>query len=86
MTEPEVRDPLGNMRRSLHDLAQPLAVLAGLVDLMLLDMEETDPRHQEIQLINQQLEQVLSIIGEIRRLVREIAAGSEISRNIPAPS
>ena len=62
-----------NLRHYLHDLAQPLATVAGLVDLLLLELDERDRIFQEIQLISQQLEKVMQIIGEIRQMTREAA-------------
>lgn len=76
--EQQGRDPILTMRQSLHELAQPLAALAGLVDLLLLEVDEADPRHREIQLISQQVERVLAIIGEIRRIFRDAAASGDI--------
>ncbi|PIU52494.1 MAG: hypothetical protein COS90_11095 [Deltaproteobacteria bacterium CG07_land_8_20_14_0_80_60_11] len=62
-----------NLRHFLHDLAQPLSTVTGLIDLMLLELDERDKMFQEVQLISQQLEKVMEIIGEIRRLARETA-------------
>jgi sensor histidine kinase regulating citrate/malate metabolism len=62
-----------NLRHSLHDLAQPLSTVTGLIDLMLLELDEQDKMFQEVQLISQQLEKVMEIIGEIRRMVQEAA-------------
>jgi signal transduction histidine kinase len=67
----EAENPLQDIRHSLHDLAQPLAAVTGLVDLLLLEMDETHPWFQEIMTISLQLEKVLDIIGEIRRIARE---------------
>jgi signal transduction histidine kinase len=62
-----------NLRHFLHDLAQPLATVTGLVDLLLLELDERDRIFQEVQLISQQLEKVMQIIGEIRQMTREAA-------------
>ena len=62
-----------NLRHFLHDLAQPLATVTGLIDLMMLELDERDKLFQEVQLISQQLEKVMKIIGEIRRLAVEAA-------------
>lgn len=62
-----------NLRHFLHDLAQPLSTVTGLVDLLLLELDERDKIFQEVHLISQQLEKVLQIIGEIRRIAREAA-------------
>jgi hypothetical protein len=71
-----------NLRHFLHDLAQPLSTVTGLIDLMLLEMDERDKRFQEVQLISQQLEKVMGIVGEIRRMALE-AANRE--REAPGP-
>ena len=62
-----------NLRHCLHELAQPLATVTGLVDLLLLELDERDRIFQEVQLISQQLEKVMQIIEEIRQIVREAA-------------
>jgi signal transduction histidine kinase len=77
----EASEPLQNIRRSLHDLAQPLAAVTGLVDLMLLEMDEKDPMIHEVQMISQQLEKALEIVGQIRRLAREAGSGVGVPRS-----
>ncbi len=67
----ESADPLNLLRLSLHDLAQPLAAVIGLLDLMLLEMREDDPRFQEIETISRQMDKVLKIVEELRRTARE---------------
>jgi len=62
-----------NLRDILHDLAQPLSTVTGLIDLMLLELDERDKMFQEVRLISQQLEKVMDIVGEIRRLALEAA-------------
>jgi hypothetical protein len=62
-----------NLRNFLHDLAQPLSTVTGLIDLMLLEMDERDKMFQEVQLISQQLEKVIEIVAEIRRMALEAA-------------
>ena len=52
-----------NLRDFLHDLAQPLSTVTGLIDLMLLELDERDKMFQEVQLISQQLEKVMEIVG-----------------------
>ena len=64
-----------NLRHFLHDLAQPLSTVTGLIDLMLLELNEHDKMFQEVQLISQQLEKAMEIIGEIRRMAQEAAEG-----------
>jgi signal transduction histidine kinase len=59
------------IRSSLHDLAQPLAAVTGMVDLLLLECNEDDPILEEVQMISEQLQKVLEIVAEIRRLARE---------------
>ncbi|MHB9073569.1 MAG: hypothetical protein ACYC6G_08600 [Desulfobaccales bacterium] len=75
-----------NLRHFLHDLAQPLATVTGLVDLLLLEMNEQDKLFQEVRLISDQLEKIMSIIGGIRQIAREAAereAEAKKSRRSP---
>jgi sensor histidine kinase regulating citrate/malate metabolism len=60
-----------NLRNFLHDLAQPLSTVTGLIDLMLLELDERDKMFHEVQLISQQLEKVMEIVAEIRRMALE---------------
>ena len=83
MAKPATLDLILSTRQSLHDLAQPLAALTGLVDLLLLETAADDPRLQDVQRISEQLERVLEIVGEIRRMLRE-ASGAEPIRQAPA--
>jgi|WetSurMetagenome_2_1015567.scaffolds.fasta_scaffold1398633_1 signal transduction histidine kinase len=69
-------DPCKHIRRLLHDLAQPLSVITGTVDLMLLDVDERNPFAGDIQMISQQLEQILEIVAQIRTLAREATGAS----------
>jgi hypothetical protein len=62
----EFSHPLQIIRTSLHELAQPLAAVTGLVDLLLLEIDENHALFCEIQMISQQLEKVLIIVEEIR--------------------
>ena len=71
--EAQISPYYDNLRHILHDLAQPLATVTGLIDLMLLELDERDKMFQEVQLISQQLEKVMQIVGEIRRMAREAA-------------
>lgn len=75
-----------NLRHVLHDLAQPLATVTGLIDLLLLEMDERDKMFQEVQLINEQLEKIMTIIGEIRQIVREAAESEAKSQKAPPSS
>jgi signal transduction histidine kinase len=75
----EFSSPLQDIRKSLHDLAQPLAAMTGLVDLMLLELDEQDPMLHEVQMISEQLEKVLQVVGEIRRIAREGSGGERMA-------
>lgn len=72
-----------NLRNILHDLAQPLSTVTGLIDLMLLELDERDKMFQEVQLISQQLEKVMEIVAEIRRMALE-AANREREALVPS--
>ncbi len=71
MTATANSETIRNIRQSLHNLAQPLAVLAGSIDLLLLQVDEADPKLAELQMLSQQLEKVFRIVGEIRSMARD---------------
>jgi signal transduction histidine kinase len=67
----ETNDKLKEIRDSLHALAQPLAAVTGTVDLLLLECDENSPILPELQMLSEQLQRVLEIIADMRRLARE---------------
>jgi signal transduction histidine kinase len=71
------------LRHLLHDLAQPLATITGLIDLLLLELKEGDRMFPEIQLISQQLEKVMQIIEEVHRATREATEGETRTLEMP---
>jgi signal transduction histidine kinase len=71
------------LRHLLHDLAQPLATITGLIDLLLLELKEGDRMFQEVNSISQQLEKVLQIIEEVQRIAREAAEGEMRTLELP---
>jgi sensor histidine kinase regulating citrate/malate metabolism len=73
MHRQEVSPYHDNLRKFLHKLAQPLSTVTGLIDLMMIELDERDKMFREVQLISQQLEKVMEIIEEIRRMTREAA-------------
>lgn len=76
-------DTVRKIRQSLHELAQPLAALTGLVDLLLLEMDAADPMSIEVQLMSEQLEKALQIVGEIRHIARETSPAEPIRISAP---
>ncbi len=79
----DASEALKVIRHSLHDLAQPLAAVTGLVDLLLLEHRNNCSQPEEIQLISDKLEEVLEIISHIRQTARE--AVPELSEEIMPP-
>ena len=66
----EPQEVLTDIRRSLHELAQPLAAMTGMVDLMLLEQGEDSPLFADIEIINERLDKVLKIIAHIQDIIR----------------
>lgn len=66
----EQNKALYDIRFSLHELAQPLAAVTGIVDLMLLEQREDSPLYQDIQMINERLEKILEIVAHIQAITR----------------
>ena len=71
----ELNKALSDIRLSLHELAQPLAAVTGIVDLMLLEQREDSPLYQDIQMINERLEKVLEIVAHIQAITRSATQG-----------
>jgi signal transduction histidine kinase len=71
--DPGPRPKYDNLCFYLHELAQPLSTVTGLIDLLLLEMDEQDKIFKEVKLISEQLGKILNIIGEIREIAREPA-------------
>jgi C4-dicarboxylate-specific signal transduction histidine kinase len=67
----EPLEALRQIRRLLHELSQPLAAAAGLIDLLLLELPREGKFSQDLQLVNQQLGKVLEIVAQIRRVAVE---------------
>ena len=88
MPEKEPRPHPDNQKLShrLHDLAQPLATVAGLVDLLLLELAKEDKIYKEVQMMSEQLEKIIDIIGDIRQIAREAAACEAQSQDPPQTS
>lgn len=79
-------DPLRDIRHSLHELAQPLAAVTGLVDLLLLDRQLDAEIYEDIRMISEKLDQVLEIISRIREIVRLHTQALEEEGLTPPPS
>ncbi|MFZ5452269.1 MAG: histidine kinase dimerization/phospho-acceptor domain-containing protein [Thermodesulfobacteriota bacterium] len=74
---------LKNIRDALHDLAQPLAAVTGMVDLLLIECDEENPMFEEVQMISDQMQKVLEIVTELRRLAREPLSGPKRIQAVP---
>ncbi|MBW1916993.1 MAG: hypothetical protein JRI57_03075 [Deltaproteobacteria bacterium] len=61
-----------NIRQRLHELAQPLVVVTGTIDLLLLELEQESCHYQKLQSISEQLESIVNIIDEVRKVAREM--------------
>jgi signal transduction histidine kinase len=77
----QASDALKDIRHSLHELAQPLAAVTGLIDLLLIEHQPDDPLYEEIRVISDKLEEVLEIITHIRDVTRE--ASQRYGNGIP---
>jgi len=64
-------DALLEIRRSLHELSQPLAAATGMVELVMLELPESQACYQEIQIIDQQLAKIVEIVAAIRRIAAD---------------
>ncbi len=68
----ELSVQMRNLRVMLHDLAQPLSVLAGTIDLLLFEIEPDSPLFPEVQRMSNQLQVVIDKIDAIRQVARHL--------------
>jgi len=61
-----------NIRQRLHELAQPLVVVTGTIDLLLMEIEHESKHYQRLQTISEHLEHIVIIIDEVRNMAREV--------------
>jgi signal transduction histidine kinase len=66
-----------SMRLMLHDLAQPLSVMAGAVDLLMIDSDPRSRQFDDIKYISEQLQLILDKMQEIRQLARQMPIPEE---------
>lgn len=57
------------IRRAVHELAQPLAVLAGAVDLLLYETGAQPESTPELLQVNQCVQQIIDLVNDLRRLI-----------------
>ncbi|MDD3581376.1 MAG: hypothetical protein PHW74_10180 [Desulfobacca sp.] len=61
-----------NIRQRLHELAQPLVVVTGTVDLLLMEVDQDSKHYQRLQTISENLENIVIIIDEVRKVARKV--------------
>jgi signal transduction histidine kinase len=61
-----------SMRLMLHDLAQPLSVMAGTVDLLMIESDPQSRQFDDIKHISDQLQVILDKMNDIRQLARQM--------------
>jgi signal transduction histidine kinase len=84
----QASDALKDIRHALHELAQPLAAVTGLIDLLLIEHQPDNPLYEEIRIISDKLEEVLDIIAHIRDVAREASQryGDEMPQRMSPPA
>ncbi len=66
------------MRLMLHDLAQPLSVMAGTVDLLMIESDPKSRQFDDIKHISDQLQVIIDKMNDIRQLARQINSSVEV--------
>ena len=56
----------------LHDLAQPLSVMVGTVDLLMIESDPASREFDDIKHISEQLQMIMDKINDIKHLAQEI--------------
>jgi len=61
-----------SMRLMLHDLAQPLSILAGTVDLLMIESDPCSQQFHEVRNLSEQLQVVINKMEAIRQIARQL--------------
>ena len=69
-----------SMRLMLHDLAQPLSVMAGTVDLLMIESDPASRQFDDIKHISDQLQVIIDKMNEIRSLARQMNSSVEAGK------
>jgi hypothetical protein len=72
------------MRLMLHDLAQPLSVMAGTVDLLMIESDPASQQFDDIKHISDQLQVIIDKMNEIRILARQMNSSVEAGNVVKA--
>jgi hypothetical protein len=65
------------MRLMLHDLAQPLSVMVGTVDLMMIESDPQSRQFDDIKYISDQLQVIMDKMHEIKQIARNIHSSED---------
>jgi signal transduction histidine kinase len=65
------------MRLMLHELAQPLSVMVGTIDLLMIESDPESQEFDDIRHISDQLQVVVDKINDIRQLARQLNVSVE---------
>ena len=68
---------LNSMRLMLHDLAQPLSVMAGTVDLLMIESDPQSHQFDDIKHISDQLQVIMDKMNDIRQLARQMNTSAD---------
>ncbi len=68
----ELSQYVKSMRLMLHDLAQPLSVLAGQVDLLMIEADPSSRQFDEVRHLSDQLQVIMDKMEALRQLARQI--------------
>ena len=75
---PVVPEIVAELAKSLHDIAQPLTVLQGGLELALFEMPARDSCRQEIESALEQAALVVAALERLRQLVRLLRPASDV--------
>lgn len=65
--ENEFYNSIQEIINNMHELSQPVSILFGELDLLLIKLNNNHSIIQEINLINKQLEKILALILKIQK-------------------
>ncbi len=60
------------LRQALHELAQPLAIIVGTIDLLLYEAGDGWRQNRELEQVSRCLQQIIDLVNDLRRLAVQL--------------
>ena len=67
----EVDELVRQARQACHEFSQPLTVIVGRTEILLMKLSKDDPNYKSIEQIHFQAEKLSSMVKDLRQLFKQ---------------